>query len=191
MPHFYFRDEEVRDAYNRPATRPLFSDNPRDAHRFHSEEGVTRFLEHFKSLFPKYRFYAETVGGFGPLFEKQPTISTEDKREPLYIEPDGYEGSGLVFIVRPAITMHGAVWCIRSRDIPSLAVVHTCLETVYSTDAIDCIRQMQQRWAKFNPLPFRPVELDAADSIELKKFVDEIHQNQPTSRVRPGSAHLF
>lgn len=192
-PHYYFRDEEVRDTYNRPATRPLFSASASDAHKFHSQEAAVRFRDNFRHLFQKYRFSIERIAdGSGPHFENegvQPEVDSVDRREVLYVEPDGFEGSGLVFIVRPAVTAaHGRCWCLRAIDVPSLAQFHTSLETVYSPDPVECVRQAQQRWAKFNPQPFRPAELDAADTEELKRVVEKIkNQNRPYSRVRPGS----
>jgi hypothetical protein len=189
VPHFYFRDEEIRDAYNRPATRPLFSPEAREAHRFFQEQAVIRIRDDFRRIFPKQRVYVETVGGFGPLFEDrgaQPKIDTKDTRKPLYVEPDGFENTGNVFVLKPAVTpTHGRCWCLRAIDVPSLAQFHTALETVYNSDPIECVRQAQERWAQFNPQPFRPPELEARETEELRSFVQEI-KNQRRAGLRPG-----
>lgn len=192
-PHWYWRDEQIKDAYGHPKVRPLFSPSVRDAHKFFQEEAVIRVRDDFRRTFPTYRIFVERIAdSSGPHFEDRgvrPQVDSTDRRQTLYVEPDGFEGSGLVFVIRPAVTAaQGKTYCLRSCDVPSLAQFHTALETIYNPDPVECVREAQQRWAQFNPQPFRPAELDARDTAELKQFADQIRkQNQNNSRVRPGS----
>lgn len=189
-PHYFWRDEEIRGPYG-PTTRPLFSPLASDAHKFTSQEAAIRFRDHFRSMFPKYRIFIQRIAdGSGPHFENegvQPTIDSEDHRTPVFVEMDGYEHSGVGFIVRPVIRPSGErLWALRPQDCPSIVASqrHTALESAYGSDPVSTVKRAYELWGDLLQ-PFTPPEMEAQQTRELKDFVNEI-RSQRRAGLRPG-----
>jgi hypothetical protein len=183
--HYFWRDEQIIDAYNRPKTRPLFSSSVRDAHRFFQEASAIGFRDHFRSLYPRNRIFIESLSGEGPLFENkgvQPQTDSIDRRQPVFVEIT--DGKG--FVVRPAITgAHGRCWCIRVIDVPSMTE-HSGLESIYGLDPEDVIRRMLEMWATYRPEPFTPSFIEEQQKAEIRAAIGEIKNQLHPGRPRPG-----
>lgn len=151
------------------------------------------FRDNYRTQFfeakSKYEIFIEDVRG-NRQFESeiQAPSPTEDNRKLCFVEPDGLEGTGLGFLVRPAVRpSEGFCWCVKASDIPSLAERAFSMESIFGFDPIGAVNRMLATWgvlAQPSPAPWAEKLDDARAKQNLHEFNRLKHG---PGRRRPGN----
>ena len=155
---------------------------------FFSAESAVAHRDHFRERYPTCTIFIEDVHG-NRMFEReaQEPSPSEDTRKRVFVEPDGFEDTGLGFLVHPAIRpAEGFCWCVRAADIPSMADRAAVTESIYGPDPIAAVNRMLATWgslAKPSPSPLAAIQ----DDQRAKKILQEFErQKRGPGLRRPG-----
>jgi hypothetical protein len=169
----YFRREAERLVAGRAIFVPEITPDVRQAHHFHPESAVA-FRDRYREQYARDNFgiFVEDNQGVRK-FEREArpeSETTEDTRSPYFYKPDGFEQFGLGYLIMPAIRPGtGRGWCVRARDIPSIA--NRDFETIYGDTPQEAIDKAIAAWGSLMVPSEAPgaSERDAAESKEFYK----------------------
>jgi hypothetical protein len=158
------------------------------ARHFNNADSCVAFRDRFRESYPKCTIFIEDAQG-NRLYERdvQPPSPMEDNRSACFVEPTGFEHSGLGFLVRPAIRPgEGFCWCIRAADVPSMSDRALVTETIYGSDPINMVERMLATWgllATPSPAPWAAQQ----DAAQAKTILKQFHELRSPGRMRPGN----
>ena len=186
----YFVREAEKLIRGRAVIVPEIAPEVRLAHRFNPESAVI-FRDRYREQFgPQgYKVFVEDPQGNTKFEREEQTPSpTADEREACFVLPDGFEDTGLGFLVRPAIRPdEGLCWCIRASDVPSMSDRAAVTETIYGPDPVATVERMLATWgslAQPSPAPWAQQQDDAQAKRVLQEY--EKSKRLGTGRRRPG-----
>jgi hypothetical protein len=156
------------------------------ARHFNNPDSCIAFRDRFREQYPKCTIFIEDALG-NRLFERavQPPSPTEDNRAACFVEPAGYEHSGLGFLTHPAIRpAEGYCWCVRASDVPGLA--GRDIETVYGDTPIHAVERALATWGALavpSPAPWASQQ----DAAQAKTILKQFNELRSPGRMRPGN----
>jgi hypothetical protein len=184
----YFVREAEKLVQGRPIIVPEISPVVRQAHKFNPESAVA-FRDRYREQYARDGFgiFVEDNQGVRK-FERevQPEPETpEDTRTPYFYKPDGFEDTGLGYLIMPAIRPGaGRGWCVRARDIPSIA--NRDFETIYEDTPQDAIDKAIAAWGSLM-VPSEAPGASERDSAEAKRILQDFEKSKlGPGRIRPG-----
>jgi hypothetical protein len=181
---YWFQTEDVTIVDGSRIKKPILTDRQSLAHRFHPSSAVA-FRDHYATLYQKLNvrvFIEDNHGQVQFEREAQAPAESEDHRPDYFVQPDG--ASALGFLVRPAIRPQGRCWCIRARDVPSVA--DRDLETVYGNTPMETTERMLATWGTLAQ-PSRHPYADQLDAAEAQRKAQELaNEKYKGARRRPG-----
>jgi hypothetical protein len=186
----YFRREAEKLVAGRAVIVPEIIADLQQAHKFFNRESVEARRDQYREQYARenYEIFIEDHQGIRK-FEREtrPEFPTEDTRSVCFVQPDGFENTGLGFLVRPAIRpAEGYCWCVRALDVPSMADRASSTETIYGDTPIQAVERAVATWGVLavpSPAPWA-AEQDAA---EAKRILEEFRKSQRPGRMRPGN----
>jgi hypothetical protein len=184
----YFRREAERLVAGRAIFVPEITPDVRQAHKFNPESAVA-FRDRYREQYARDGFgiFVEDNQGVRKFErEAQPEPeSAEDTRTPYFYKPDGFEHIGLGYLIMPAIRPGaGRAWCVRARDIPSIA--HRDFETIYGDTPQEAIDKAIAAWGSLM-VPSEAPGASERDSAEAKRILQDFEKSKlGPGRIRPG-----
>jgi hypothetical protein len=154
----------------------------------------TEVLNRVKYLRENKLWNCRAVSGDGTVVfedESRPALPPDDgvdRRDFLFYEPDGYEGTGLGYVIAPSVHPEfGKCWSVRCQDIPCLN--GRLIESTYDKSPEQAILKFilicNQGGVVLTPSP-RP-DQDRRDHEELLGVIRDIKKSQQApGQRRPG-----
>jgi hypothetical protein len=155
---------------------------------FFNAESAVAHRDYLREQYPTCTVFIEDIHE-NRIFERevQAPSPAEDNRSVCFVEPDGFENSGLGFLVRPAIRpAEGFCWCVRPADVPSMKDRATAIESVYGPDPVSTVERAMATWgnlAQPSPAPWASQQDDA----QAKRILQEFEKSKRgPGFLRPG-----
>lgn len=183
---YYHRDEIIKiGGINQ--TRPMVTSNVGEAHTFLNRDSVIAFRDQYRGFYPTITIFVEDIQHNGPLFEEYGRESTDtgepDTRTWMVVCPDDLIAQDLWFVVKPANTVNGRVWCVRPADVPSLKESLGKIDTIYGRigeNPDEVLERARRHWKSLG------LKVEGSPHPNGQKVVEEVEQSKFKGRRRPG-----